>query len=102
MAKHIPRVGHTLPSRRACEQAYRPYRTEGRQGAGFFLQAYRPDGTRGKEAGMVFFGKHGGPPGRGLLRRGSRLVKNLEVDEACGRWVQEVCTKNRSPRIRRR
>jgi len=55
----------------------------GKEGVWFLLQTYRPDGTRGKEAGMVFFGKHGGPPGRGLLQRSSRFVQDLELDEAC-------------------
>src|SRR5690625_3850436 len=55
----------------------------GKEGVWFLLPTYRPDGTRGKEAGMVFFGKHGGPPGRGLLQRSSTFVQNLELDEAC-------------------
>src|SRR5690625_5197101 len=38
---------------------------------------------RGKGRGLVSFGKHGGPPGRGLLQRSSRFVQDLELDEAC-------------------
>src|SRR5690625_6452291 len=74
----LPRWGkHGLA---LCLVTSMPSLQDGRKaGVWFLLQTYRPDGTRGKEAGMVFFGKHGGPPGRGLLQRSSRFVKNLEL-----------------------
>src|SRR5690625_1874100 len=75
----LPRWGkHGLA---LCLVTSMPSLQDGRKaGVWFLLQTYRPDGTRGKEAGMVFFGKHGGPSGRWICSGGAvGLYKTLSL-----------------------
>src|SRR5690625_6827518 len=93
MAKHIAPPRRTTGQLCAWLQACRPYRTGEKAGGWFLLQTYRPDGTRGKEAGMVFFGKHGGPPGRGEKRLGWFFLVNMAARRGggCAPAEQSVC-----------